>query len=74
MAKKVRARWWTRAEGYRVILIVDNEVVDQYEATNNRRDSQGPVQENGVGIKTLKKWARETAAEMVAEKREELGL
>lgn len=50
--------------GYTVAVVEEGRVLEDYSATNNPWDSQGPVMEDGVPLATLRRWAEETAWDM----------
>lgn len=57
------------SSGYRVALIHDGQIVDEYVGGNNPHDSQAMASPGypAVPESTLRKWARKTALEMAAE-------
>ena len=50
--------------GYAVAVMEEGRILEEYNATNNPWDSQGPVVTDGVPLETLQRWAEETAREM----------
>ena len=50
--------------GYAVAVMEEGRILEEYMATNNPWDSQGPVVTDGVPLETLQRWAEETAWEM----------
>ena len=50
--------------GYTVAVVEEGTILEEYSATNNPWDSQGPVVTDGVPLETLQRWAEETAWEM----------
>jgi len=57
--------------GYGVQVIDSSEIVHEYLAGNCEKESQtfiDPTSSNAVGLRQLKRWARQTAAEIAQER------
>ncbi len=61
--------WAASHDGYEVTIIQGCKVLDHYSAGNNPNDSSQPCPSNvnPIPMRTLRKWARETAYQMSRE-------
>jgi hypothetical protein len=61
--------WSANEDGYEVTVVDGCNVLDHYTASNNPYDSQQacPPDESPVPLRTLRKYARQTAKEVAAE-------